>query len=336
MSDDYYAILGLDKNATETQIKKAYKKLAVKYHPDKHSNKSEAEKTKAEDKFKEISEAYQVLSDPEKKEMYDLYGKDGMPGQSMPNHGNFTNQDAFKIFEQFMGGSNGFSNFSAFSPGSFPFSGTSADNFEDLSTFGARPVRGMGRSSRVKRPRKADDHTLEYFVSLEDFYNGRDRKIKVDYTIAGERHSDVETIQIQRGFRSGIKIRFSEKSSCQRNEMPGDLIIELVEKPVDPDLTSGYFMRRIDASPHFYANSDKTESVKHADLIYVLPITLKQAQKGGSARITHMDGRPIRVNFDPLSKSTDEVVVRGEGMPIRQKGRVIGTGDLYVRFEIQL
>lgn len=71
---DYYEVLGVDKNASENDIKKAYRKAAMKYHPDKFANATDAEKKDAEEKFKEINEAYQVLSDNEKKQQYDQFG----------------------------------------------------------------------------------------------------------------------------------------------------------------------------------------------------------------------------------------------------------------------
>jgi len=71
---DYYEVLGVDKNASEDDIKKAFKKAAMKYHPDRFANASDAEKKDAEEKFKEINEAYQVLSDAQKKQQYDQFG----------------------------------------------------------------------------------------------------------------------------------------------------------------------------------------------------------------------------------------------------------------------
>ena len=75
---DYYALLGVDKKADDAALKKAYRKAAVKWHPDKHASKSEAEQKKAEERFKEIAEAYDVLSDPQKRQIYDVYGVEGL------------------------------------------------------------------------------------------------------------------------------------------------------------------------------------------------------------------------------------------------------------------
>ena len=88
MEDNYYEILGLDKNASDVDIKKAYRKLAVKYHPDKNPNNKEAE-----DKFKIINEAYSVLSDKEKKQQYDRFGKQGVEGNGGPSMGNVNPHD---------------------------------------------------------------------------------------------------------------------------------------------------------------------------------------------------------------------------------------------------
>lgn len=96
-SDDYYKILGVEKSATEAQIKKAFRRLAIKYHPDK----AKGDKDKATENFKKVSEAYEVLSDKEKRQQYDNFGKAGMNGQGF----NFTNPN--DIFSQFFGGAQG-------------------------------------------------------------------------------------------------------------------------------------------------------------------------------------------------------------------------------------
>ena len=357
MSDDerdFYAILGLKKNATDDQIKKAYKTLAVKYHPDKQVGKSEADVKKAEEMFKKISEAYHILSDADQRRKYDQYGADGLKNGPMPQGAQFSDNDAFNIFNQFFGNSSGFGAFGPFGQGSFTFStktsgksrgmssGISNDEFEDMSTFGAPPHQMRFKKSRSNNPqyprRKVvgEDRTLEYQIDLADFYNGVTKKLKVDYSVGNERLSEIVEIEIQKGWRSGVKITFNGKSSCKENEIPGDLIVELVEKPINSDQQNSYFVRRINVSPQLYTDSPKPDSEKYADLVYILQINLKEAQKGCRKNIKHMDGRTITIQVPPLTRSSQEIVCEDEGMPIRKNGEIVGNGDLYIRFDIMI
>ena len=101
---DYYETLGVSRQSSADEIKKSYRRLAMKYHPDRNKDNPDAEK-----KFKYINEAYSILSDPEKKQAYDQFGHagvDGAAGGAGPGHGGFDfNQDIFgKIFEEFVGG----------------------------------------------------------------------------------------------------------------------------------------------------------------------------------------------------------------------------------------
>lgn len=119
---DYYEVLGVAKDASEADIKKAYRKAAMKYHPDKFSNASEKEKKDAEEKFKEINEAYQVISDKEKRAQYDRFGhaafEQGGPGAGGFG-GGFSSEGFEDIFSSFFGGgSGGFGGFSGFGGGS--------------------------------------------------------------------------------------------------------------------------------------------------------------------------------------------------------------------------
>ena len=99
---DYYSILGVNKNASEEEIKKKYKKLALQYHPDRQQGKSDAEKKNAEEKFKEINEAYSILSDNNKRQQYDTFGTvDG-------NMGNMSGADAMAEFMRHFQNMSGF------------------------------------------------------------------------------------------------------------------------------------------------------------------------------------------------------------------------------------
>lgn len=116
---DYYEVLGVDKKASEDEIKKAYRRIAIKYHPDRQQGKSEAEQKEAEEKFKEAAEAYDVLHDPKKRESYDQFGFDGakMGGFGGFGGGSFSMDDIFSMFGDVFGGRGGFGGFSGFGGG---------------------------------------------------------------------------------------------------------------------------------------------------------------------------------------------------------------------------
>lgn len=154
-SKDYYKILGLARNATESEIKKAYRKLATKYHPDKFANSSEAEKKKAENKFKELNEAYEVLSDPKKKLAYDQYGSTG-----------FGNSGGFEGF-----GNAGFGNFNE-NTQNFNFNNFKSafgDIFGDTFNF--------NRSS-FQEKKRGEDLRYDVVLTLEEVANGTEKVIK--------------------------------------------------------------------------------------------------------------------------------------------------------------
>ena len=114
MGKDFYAILGVEKNASEDDIKKAYRRMALRFHPDKNKEPD------AEEKFKEIAEAYEILSDKKKRDLYDKYGEDGLSGRmggmgggggGAGTHFNHTFHDPREIFKNFFGTSNPFESF---------------------------------------------------------------------------------------------------------------------------------------------------------------------------------------------------------------------------------
>ena len=111
---DYYEVLGVDKNASEDEIKKAYRKLAIKYHPDRNPDSKEAE-----EKFKEAAEAYDVLHDPQKRQQYDQFGFNGPSGfgGSGGFGGGFSMDDIFSMFGDVFGGHSGFGGFGGFGDG---------------------------------------------------------------------------------------------------------------------------------------------------------------------------------------------------------------------------
>ena len=105
-SDDYYKVLGVDRQCDEAALKKAYRRAAVKWHPDKWSSKSQAEQQAAEENFKRVAEAYDALSDPQKRAAYDRYGKDGSRSVDQGGMG-APHVDPEELFRQFFGGAMG-------------------------------------------------------------------------------------------------------------------------------------------------------------------------------------------------------------------------------------
>lgn len=151
-SDDYYKILGIDKTASEKDIKKAYRKLAIKYHPDKNPDNKE----KAEENFKKVSEAYQVLSDSKKRKIYDQYGKAGLDPSAGGGGGGFSGhpgatrmsrEDADKIFKMFFGGDGGFGGMGGMGNGAtFSFTTGSGDGGQHTFFSNSGGFPGMRRS----------------------------------------------------------------------------------------------------------------------------------------------------------------------------------------------
>ena len=256
MGKDYYGILGVKKTATDDEIKKAYRKMALKYHPDK--NKSPG----AEDKFKDIAEAYEVLSDKNKREIFDKYGEEGLkagggggggpgPGgfSGHPGAQQFTFQDPHETFRMFFGDENPFGNFFSFSSGpggSRQFntftSGhdpmeTDEDPFMRMGGLSGMPG-GMGGMSGM-RPQKRQDKAMEHNlnVALEDILHGTTKKMKITKRVLNpDGHSTrtedkVLTIDIKPGWKSGTKITFPKEGDQGPNNIPADIIFIVRDKP---------------------------------------------------------------------------------------------------------
>lgn len=162
---DYYKILGVQKNATPEEIKKIYRQLAKKYHPDKNpGNKA------AEEKFKSITEANEVLSDPEKRKKYDALGANWKQYENAganQNRGPYYNRQANNNY----GGAEGFENI-------FGNSGGFSDFFESF--FGAGYAGAKNKASSFRQPKKGRDYEAILTVSLQEAFNGADKEISVD------------------------------------------------------------------------------------------------------------------------------------------------------------
>ncbi|MDD2582445.1 MAG: DnaJ C-terminal domain-containing protein [Desulfuromonadaceae bacterium] len=204
---DYYKALGIEKGATPEEIKKAFRKLAVKYHPDRNpDNKS------AEDKFKEINEAYAVLSDPEKKQQYDTFGSSGF-------HKQYSQEDIFRGFD--------FGNAYKDMGGGFG-GGGAEDIFSRL--FGGSFGRGGGRGGFRQGPQRGGDLEMELTISFRDAAQGAEKQIAFR---RGAQREELK-VKIPAGVDNGSKIRISGKGGQGENGGPaGDLFLIIHVQP-DP------------------------------------------------------------------------------------------------------
>ncbi|PIA32266.1 hypothetical protein AQUCO_04500098v1 [Aquilegia coerulea] len=324
MGVDYYKVLQVDRNAKEDDLKKAYRKLAMKWHPDKNpTNKKEAES-----KFKEISEAYDVLSDTQKRAIYDQYGEEGLKGQvPPPGSGGFSEsghsggstsfrfnpRSADDIFSEFFGFSSPFNGMGDMGGGGggakVGGSGFPRGLFgEDI--FGH--FRGGESSNNVIRKAPPIERTLP--CSLEDLYKGTSKKMKIsrDIVDSSGKSTQVEeilTIDIKPGWKKGTKITFPEKGNEQRGLIPSDLIFVIDEKP------------------HSVFKRDSN------DLIITQKVSLVEALTGYTVELTTLDGRTLTITINSVIGPSFEEVVKGEGMPLPKEPTK--RGNLKIKFNIK-
>ena len=199
---DYYDILGVNKNASDEELKKAYRKLAMKYHPDRNPNKKEAE-----ERFKELNEAYAVLSDKEKRKQYDTFGQEGFR-QRFSQEDIFRGFDFEDIFSNLFGGRG---------RREFRSGGRGGVDFSDL--FGRGSYQDMGRM-----PQKGEDMYYEWPITLEEAAFGGEKKVSLP---KGGKVEEIY-VKIPPGIPSGKKLRVAGKGAAGRNGgPPGDLYLQI-------------------------------------------------------------------------------------------------------------
>lgn len=323
----FYDILGVQPSASEAELKSAYRKLALKYHPDKNPN--------AGDKFKEISAAYEILSDAEKRQIYDQYGEEGLQGGGAG--GGFGGMDPNDIFAQFFGG-------------------------------------GMGGRSRGPRgPRRGADMDFALGCTLEDLYNGKKTKIAVQRTVLckgcdGKGGKEVKTCSGCNG--SGVKVTIRQmgpmiqqmQGACDECNGSGETIRpqdrcteckgkkigserKIIEINIDKGMSHGQKIK-------FSGEADQGPGIVPGDVVVILKekehslyqrtgkdlncdikIDLLTALAGGSFTIPHLDGRKLEISLEDVVKPGEIRAISGQGMP--EYKRPFNKGDLYITFEIE-
>jgi curved DNA-binding protein len=288
---EYYKILGVDKKASPEEIKKAYRKLAVQYHPDKNPDDKEAEA-----KFKEISEAYAVLSDSTKREEYDTYGSAGF-------HKRYSQEDIFRNFDidsilrqfGFGGGGGG--------GGSFRFSSQGGGSPFDFFNQAGGGCSGGGCQTQVT---KGEDQTYELVVTLEEVLHGTEKNISL------RRNGQNQTISVKvpKGIESGKRLRLSGKGAPSPSGGPaGDLYLKVT----------------VQADERFIRDDD--------NLIVEEKIPFSQACLGTSLEIKTLDGKSFKMKIPAGIQPEAKLRLKGQGLPAGPLGE---RGDLYVKILVQV
>lgn len=303
MAEDYYRVLGVSKKASKDEIKKAFRKLAMKYHPDKNKDNKQAE-----EKFKKINEAYAVLSNDEKRKQYDMFGAEGFSKR-------FSREDIFRgfdfngTFKEFgIGDLFGRSFFSDLFGGGRRSRGRSSSSFGFQDPFGGGgpggfSQQGFTQGGGTPPPQRAE---TELQVRLEEVVHGAKKRVNLDTG------SGVETIEISipKGIEDGQKMRLKGKG------------------PMDPfSGQRGDLYCKIKISPH------PVFKRKGNDLIIEKEVKLTELVLGGKTRVTTIDNQQIDLKIPPNSKNNCTLRIKGKGIP-GSKGKP--DGNLLVRLQAQL
>jgi len=324
---EYYERLGVTPDASVDDIRKAYRKLAVKYHPDKNPD------PKAQEKFKEVSSAYEVLSDPDKRNTYDRLGEEGLQGGS---------SSATSIFEHFFGMDGGFGGRkpkkSKGQDIGFQLGVTLKDLYNGKTTKlkvtrnvvckgcngrgsnkeGAVQTCGACKGQGIRIISQQMGMMIQQIQTHCNECKGKgqiikdkDRCQKCSGAKVVPEEKQIE-VHIDRGMQSGQRINFYGEGEQEPGLEPGDIVIVLKEK-----------------------TDDKTEPFKrhNDDLIYEHKITLVEALTGYNIILKHLDDRYLHISSDKhtIIKPGDIKVVKNEGMPIHKQSF---KGDLLIHFDV--
>lgn len=338
---DYYEVLGVQKGASDDEIKKAYRKKAIQYHPDKNPGDKEAE-----EKFKEAAEAYEVLSDANKRARYDQFGHAGLDGQAGFGGGGMNMEDIFEQFGSIFGGRFGFGGgFSGFGGGG---SQQATSRGSDLRVRVKLTLKDIATGCEKKiKVRKAAECTHCSGSGAKDSHstktcphcNGTGFITRVQRTILGnmqtrsacphcggegriitdkcphcngegiEMKEEIITINIPAGVAEGMQLSMHGKGNAARHGgIPGDLLVVIEEEP-HPELIRD-----------------------QNNLIYNTLLDLPTAVLGGTIEIPTIDGK-VKVKIDSGTQPGKVLRLRGKGLPDVNR---YGTGDLLVNLGVYI
>ena len=277
---DYYEVLGIKKDGSAQDIKKAYRKLAMKYHPDRNKGDKEAE-----EKFKKISEAYAVLSDSEKRKQFDTYGDTGFQ-QRYSQEDIFRGFDLGDILKEFGLGGMG---------GGFRASSGQGTPFETFFFQGGGPGAGSAsfHSSARQQPVKGSDLTYELAVSLEEILNGSEKTI----SLRREGKTENVSVKIPKGIKAGQKLRLAGKGSqSPYGGPPGDLFLVINEQP----------------HPVFTRDGN--------NLIALQRIPFSKACLGSEVTVKSLEGKDLKVKVPAGIQQQSKLRLKGHGLPEGKTG----------------
>eukprot|EP00850_Spirogloea_muscicola_P000180 SM000001S04582 [mRNA] locus=s1:1038433:1041250:- [translate_table: standard] len=307
----YYDVLQVSKSAGEEQIKRAYRKLALKYHPDKNPDDAEASK-----RFTEISNAYEILSDKEKRQIYDQYGEEGLKQHAQQGGGGGGGGFAQDIFSQFFGGGMNFG-------------------------FGGQ------REEEEEKVPKGDEVVVELEATLEDLYGGATFRMWRDKNVfkpaPGKRKCNCKNKMVTKQIGPGMFQQFAQQV-CE--DCPN---IKLVREqgPVQVDIEKGMTDGQ---EIVFYDEGEPIADGDPGDLKFVIrtrphrtfhrdgdnlamrhSITLVDALVGFEHEMEHLDGHQVKIGTKGVTKPGEVRKIAKEGMPKYESNK---KGDLYVTFDI--
>ena len=339
---DYYEVLGVEKTASEDEIKKAYRKIAIKYHPDRNPGNKEAE-----EKFKEAAEAYDVLHDAQKRQQYDQFGFNGPAGSGFGGFGGGAGMDMDDIFSM----------------------------FGDIFGGRARGFSGFGGGQHRSAQYRGGDLRLKVRLSLAEIATGVTKKFKVrkDVTCShchgsgAEAGSQAETCPTCHG--AGVVTRTAQsifgmmqtQSVCPTCGGEGKVIknkchqcggsgVEKGEEVVEINIPAGVAEGMVvnvpgkgNAGPHNGVNGDIQVYIEEEDndtfvrdgndVVYNLLLDFPTAALGGEAEIPTIEGTKVKVKIDNGTQPGKTLRLRGKGLPAVQ-GYGHGRGDLIVNISV--